>query len=173
MDRSVPSLTASTEANIRTVVGLENEFIQQRTVGERIGDAIAGFAGSMPFVILHVVWFAAWILINSGKTGIHPFDPFPFIFLSMIVSLEAVLLSTFVLMKQNRMSRRAEHREHLNLQIDLLAEKEITKMLQMQRMLCDHFGLDEAVKDSEIKELSQDTAVEELARDLSEKLPEK
>jgi len=90
----------------------------------------------------------------------------------MLVSLEAVLLSTFVLMKQNRMSRRAEQRDHLTLQVDLLAEKEITKMLQMQRLLCDHFGLKQAVQDKEAEQLSQDTAVESLARDLKEKLPE-
>ena len=124
----------------------------------------------MRFVILHVTWFGVWIVINCGLLGIRPFDPYPFIFLSMIVSLEAVLLATFVLMKQNRMSRRSEHRDQLNLQIDLLSEKEITKMLQMQRMLCEHFGLREVSTDKEVEELSEETAVEALARDLNEKL---
>lgn|SRR5690349_21420686 len=166
------SPTTPAEANIRTVARLEQEFLERRTLSERAGDAIAGFAGSMYFVILHITWFASWIVINSGKIGIVPFDRFPYIFLSMLVSLEAVLLSTFVLMKQNRMSRRAEQRDHLTLQVDLLAEKEITKMLQMQRLLCDHFGLKQAVQDKEAEQLSQDTAVESLARDLKEKLPE-
>jgi uncharacterized membrane protein len=161
-----------TEANIETVVRMEREMRQDRRLPDRIGDAIAHFAGSMSFVILHLAWFAAWIAINSGKLGIRPFDPYPFIFLSMMVSMEAVLLSTFVLMSQNRMSRLGEHRDHLNLQIDLLAEKEITKMLQMQRMLCDHFGLKEIAQDKEVEQLSENTAVEALARDLNQKLPE-
>ena len=157
---------------IETVVQLEREMRDDRRPSDRIGDAIADFAGSMPFAVLHLLWFAVWIAINSGRLGVRPFDPYPFTFLSMLVSLEAVLLTTFVLMKQNRMSRRAEHRDHLNLQIDLLAEKEITKMLRMQRMLCDRFGLKEASEDKEVEQLSEDTAVEALARDLSEKLPE-
>ena len=73
-------------------------------------------------------------------------------------------------MKQNRMSQRAEHRDHLNLQIDLLSEKEITKMLQMQRMICDQFGLKQVSEDREVEQLSKDTAVEALARDLDDSL---
>jgi uncharacterized membrane protein len=172
VDSELPKVTPTTEENIQTVVRLEEEYLEKRTGWERIGDLVAGFAGGMPFVILHVVWFAAWIAINSGRLGIRPFDPYPFIFLSMVVSLESVLLSTFVLIKQNRMSRRAEHRDHLNLQIDLLAEKEITKMLGMQRLLCQHFGLKQPAEDPEISQLSEDTAVEELARDLEQKLPD-
>jgi uncharacterized membrane protein len=165
-----PKVTPATEANIETVVKLEQESREGRTLSDRVGDAIAGFAGSMPFVGLHLLWFGCWIAINSGKVGVRPFDPYPFIFLSMMVSLEAVLLSTFVLMKQNRMSRRGEQRDHLNLQIDLLSEKEITKMLQMQRMICERLGI--RLRDDEVEQLSEDTAVEALARDLSEKLPE-
>jgi len=83
-----------------------------------------------------------------------------------------VLLTTFVLMKQNRMSRRTEHRNQLNLQIDLLAEKEITKILQMLRAMCDHMGLQEQAAEPELKEMSQKTEVDQLARDLREKMPE-
>src|SRR5437870_1168869 len=97
MSNPSQSLAPAAEANIRTVVNLEQEFLQQRSGVERLGDAIADFAGSMRFVILHAFWFGSWIVINSGKTGIQPFDPFPFMFLSMIVSIEAVLLATFVL----------------------------------------------------------------------------
>ena len=82
----------------------------------------------------------------------------------MVVSAQSVLLSTFVLIKQNRMSRRAEHRDHLNLQIDLLAEKEITKMLGMQRLLCQHFGLKQPAEDPEVEQLSEDTATDARGR---------
>ena len=90
----------------------------------------------------------------------------------MIVSLEGVIIATFVLMKQNRMSRRSDQRDHLNLQIDLLAEKEITKMLQLQRLICERLGIEEACRDEEVREFSQHTAVEAIARDLEAKIPE-
>lgn len=157
-------------ANIETVARLETEFLEARTAKDRIGDAIAGFIGTMTFVILHLVSLVAWFTINSGLVPIvKPFDPYPFVLLAVIVSVEGVLLSTFILMKQNRMSRRVDERNHLNLQIDLLAEKEITKILQMQRRLCRHFGLD--INDPEAAELSRHTAVEDLARELKEKMP--
>jgi uncharacterized membrane protein len=90
----------------------------------------------------------------------------------MIVSLEGVLLSTFVLIKQNRMSKRADQRNHLNLQIDLLAEKEVTKMLQMQTKLCEHLGLADIGEDPEAKELSENTVVDTLAEELKRRLPD-
>jgi len=150
---------------------MEHEFLEQRTLRDRIGDAIADFVGTMSFVIAHVILILGWFVFNSGKVPfIKAFDPYPYVLLTMIVSLEGVLLSTFILMKQNRMSHRADQRNHLNLQIDLLAEKEITKMLQLQRQLCDHFGIKQA-NDKEAMEMSQHTAVEDLARELEEKLP--
>jgi uncharacterized membrane protein len=158
-------------ANIETVARLEQDFLEQRTTTDRVGDAITGFAGTMKFVILHIVVLTGWFVVNSGVVPfIRPFDPYPYILMTMMVSLEGVLLATFILIKQNRMSRRADQRDHLNLQIDLLAEKEITKILQMQRQLCQHFGLLDG-NDPEGAAMSQHTAVEELARELERKLP--
>jgi uncharacterized membrane protein len=120
--------------------------------------------------MLHLAGLAIWFVINVGLVPfIQPFDPYPFVLMAVIVSIEGVMLSTFILMKQNRMSRRADERNHLNLQVDLLAEKEITKILQMQRRLCEHFGIE--ANDPEVRELSQHTAVEDLAHALKEKLP--
>ena len=90
----------------------------------------------------------------------------------MSVSVEGVLLTTFVLMKQNRMARRADLRNQLNLQVDLLAEKEITKMLQMLRAMADHMGLEQEAHEPEARELSENTAVETLAQELRNKIPE-
>jgi uncharacterized membrane protein len=158
-------------ANIETVARLEQEFLEQRTTTDRVGDAITGFAGTMKFVILHIIVLTGWFIVNSGVVSfIRPFDPFPYVLMTMMVSLEGVLLATFILMKQNRMSRRADQRDHLNLQIDLLAEKEITKILQLQRHLCQHFGI-AAANDAEGVAMSQHTAVEDLARELEKKLP--
>ena len=103
---------------------MERDFEEHRGFVDRVADLIGGFSGSMSFVMLHVVWFTTWFLVNTGVLPLVPkFDPYPFILLAMIVSTEGVLLSTFVLMKQNRMQRRSDTRDHVNLQIDLLAEE--------------------------------------------------
>lgn len=163
----------SAQENIDSVARLEQEFLASRSWKDRIGDAVAAFAGSMTFVLFHLFGFAAWVLVNAGwLPGVKPFDPYPYILLTMFVSMEGVLIATFVLMKQNRMSRRGDQRDHLNLQVDLLAEKEITKILQLNRLLCEHFGIREAERDREIRELSRDTAVERLARELKKKIPD-
>ena len=92
--------------------------------------------------------------------------------LSLCVSLEAVLLTTFVLMKQNRMSKRADQRNQLTLQVDMLAERETTKALQMLRAICERLGIEEQAREPETKQLSEETAVETLARELKRKIPE-
>jgi len=158
----------STEANINTIIRLEENALKQRTFADRISDAIANFVGSIPFVAIHVAWFGVWVGLNLG---FWRFDPYPFALLCMLVSLEGVLLSTFVLIKQNRMSQRADHRSHLDLQINLLAEKEVTKVLQLQRLICQRLGIEEANADQEVLELSNITAVGNLARQLEEKMP--
>ena len=164
---------AAAGANIDTVARLEQEFLNQRTLADRIGDAVVAFMGTMTFVVGHFVLFLLWITINGGKIpGIRPFDPFPFVLLTMIVSMEGVLLAAFILMKQNRMSKRADQRDHLHLQINLLAEQEVTKMLQMQREICKHLGIRHVLDDRQTTEFASDTAVEHLARELEQKLPE-
>jgi uncharacterized membrane protein len=152
---------------------MEQEFLRERTFWDRVADFVAGISGSVGFVLAHLVGFLAWFTINLGLVpGIRPFDPYPFILLAMAVSCEAVVLSTFVLMKQNRMAHRAEQRDHLHLQIALLAEKEITKLLQSQQRIGERLGLADVAHDQEAKELSRNTAVESLAKELKRKLPE-
>ena len=159
-------------ANIETVARLEEEFLEKRTLWDRIADTIADFTGSVKFIIIHFAWFAGWFAINTGVVpGIRRFDPYPFILLAMLVSCEAVILSTFVLMKQNRMSAKAEQRDQLHLQIALLTEKELTKVLQIQQRLSSRLGIDEIREDKEVSELSEQTAVDTLARELQRKLP--
>jgi uncharacterized membrane protein len=168
----MPEATRSARTNIETVVRMEQEFLAQRTWIDRLGDAVANFVGTMTFVLFHVVGFVVWAAVNAGIIpGIKPFDPYPYILLTMLVSMEGVLVAVFVLMKQNRMSRRADQRDHLNLQIDLLSEKEITKMLELQRLVCLRLGID-VDRDSEVQELSKNTAVEDLAQELEQRLPD-
>jgi uncharacterized membrane protein len=135
------------QSHIDSIVRQEEEALERRSSSERLADAVGGFAGSLLFVVLHLVLLVAWLLINSGKIpSARPFDLYPFSLLGVIVAVEAVILSSFILMRQNRMMRRGERRDHLNLQVDLLAEKEITKLLQMVRAICGQMGLHNIVR---------------------------
>lgn len=159
--------------NIDLVAKLEEEFLEKRTTSDRLADVIGDFCGSMVFVYLHAIVFMIYILINVGAIpGFPEFDKFPFILLSAIVSIEAIFLSTFVLMKQNRMSRRAESRAHLDLQVNLLAEQEMTLVLQMLREMGARLGLAGKFKGEEIDQLSRETPIEVLASELQHKLPD-
>lgn len=159
-------------SHIDSIVKQEEEALERRSPSERFVDRVGLFAGSLPFVLFHLVLLLVWLLINGGGIRIlRPFDPYPFSLLGMIVAVEAVILSSFILMRQNRMMRRGELRDHLNLQVDLLAEKEITKVLQMVRSISVHLGLKEIIGDQEAHELSQATSVESLSRTLEDRLP--
>lgn len=159
-------------AHIDSIVKQEEEALERRSRSERFADGVGAFAGSLTFVVLHIVLLIGWLLVNSGKLPpARPFDPYPFSLLGMIVAVEAVILSSFILMRQNRMMRRGERRDHLNLQVDLLAEKEITKVLQMVREICGHLGLQNIMADKEVRELSQATSIESLSKTLDDRLP--
>ena len=160
------------QSHIDSIVRQEEEALERRSRSERLADAVGSFAGSLLFVVLHLVLLVAWLLINNGKIPrARPFDPYPFSLLGVIVAVEAVILSSFILMRQNRMMRRGERRDHLNLQVDLLAEKEITKLLQMVRAICGHMGLQNIMADKEIRDLSQNTSIESLSQTLEDRLP--
>ena len=143
---------------------MENSLEERRTVVDRIADAIGSFSGSMAFVFLHLFWFVTWFLVNTLPLGIRHFDPYPFILLAMMVSVEGVLLSTFVLMKQNRMQARIDIRDQLDLQINLLSEKEITKTLQLLRAICQKLEIQPSAEDDkELSEMASTTSVDTLA----------
>jgi uncharacterized membrane protein len=157
--------------NIELIVQLERAALHDRSLTDRISDAITCFAGSGKFIALHAAWFTFWILTNAGSIpGITPFDRYPFTFLTMIVSLEAIFLSIFVLISQNRMARQTDRRAHLDLQVDLLAEQEMTMMLGMLQKLCKKAGIEPDV-DDELRPLFQQTDPHELMQDLQKNLP--
>lgn len=157
--------------NIETIMQIEQEFLRRRSSVDRLSDLISRVAGTISFVIVHLLCLAAWIVVNTGLIpGVRPFDPYPFSFLALVVAMEVLLLSTFVLMSQNRQNHQADHRAHLRLQIGLLAEQETTKILQMLHTVCDRLGLEKAVRDQELKEMKGETAVDLLAQELTENL---
>ncbi|MDP9170118.1 MAG: DUF1003 domain-containing protein [Acidobacteriota bacterium] len=163
--------TGAIRDNIDLISRMEEKYLRERRPSERLADVIGSFSGSMTFVAIHVVIYTLWILTNTGILPLFkPFDPFPFMLLSMVVSLEAIFLSTFVLMKQNRMSRRADARAHLDLQINLLAEKEMTMVLQMLRLIGTQVGVRSKKLETELAELSSNTPVEALAAEIEERL---
>jgi uncharacterized membrane protein len=174
LDTSAEATARSSRLYIETIAEFERDFLQQRTLPERIADAIGKFAGSFTSVILHGLWFGGWVFINLGMVvpGIQPFDEFPFHTLQLLVALEAIFLSTFVLMRQNRLDTLADQHTHLALQINLLAEKETTKILQMLQSICDRLDLEELARDKETQRLSEETHLETLERELKEKLPD-
>jgi uncharacterized membrane protein len=157
--------------NIEAVANMEEKHLSSRRTGDKVADIFAAFSGSMTFVVLHIVIYGAWIPINLHIVPFIPvFDPYPFMLLSMVVSLEAIFLSTFVLMKQNRMSKRADSRAHLDLQINLLAEREMTMVLQMLRQIGTRVGVRDRSLDRELDELTDETPLEMLADEIEEKL---
>ena len=158
-------------ANIAAVVELERAALAHRSRAERISDTIMRWLGSSAFLLAHVAWFGLWLLAGLGwLPGVPEFDPFPFSFLTMVVSLEAIFLAIFVLISQNRMSRLADHRAHLDLQVNLLAEQEITTTLKLVQEIRARLGAG-PVADETVDRLLRPTDVQELSTQLSEKLP--
>jgi uncharacterized membrane protein len=162
-----------TEFNIAAIAKLEADALIGRSLTERASDAITKSVGSFAFLALHLTFIGVWMSINLGLVrGVKPFDPFPFGVLSVVVSSEAVFLTIFVLISQNRMSRQAEKRAHLDLQVGMLAEQELTTMLQMQQKICQHLGVNVVDERDDVKDFAKATDVHELSRELDQKLPD-
>lgn len=155
-----PSVEQLTQKNVETVTKLEEAAKEQRTPSDRLAGKIASFCGSMTFVWVNASWFSAWILLNS-LPGIPHVDPFPFTFLTFVVSLEAIFLSTFILISQNLDSRISERRSHLDLQLNLLSEQENTKMIVMLHAIAAKVGAD-LTQDPYLKALGEETQPERL-----------
>lgn len=170
LPESTPIDTQSSRS-IQVISALEQRALKRRSATEKISDFIVNQGGRAWAVIAHIAWFGLWIFWNSvAMPRVTRFDPFPFPALTTIVSLESVFLSLFILASQNRATRRADERAHLDLQVNLLAEREATKMLQLLRALCIHQGLDES-GDAELTQLVQDTEPATIARELERQLP--
>ncbi|CAO3362608.1 DUF1003 domain-containing protein [Azospirillum melinis] len=152
-----PGLSAVLERNIQALQARRKRDEVEATLQDRIADAVTRFTGSMRFVYLHLILFGGWILINLGWLPIvKPWDP-SFVVLAMIASVEAIFLSTFVLISQNRMAAVSDKRADLDLQISLLAEHEVTKLVALVSSIADHLGVKTEV-DAELDVIRQDVA---------------
>ena len=160
-----PLLCDVIERNIRTIIDLRHKAANRRNLEDRVSDIITDVSGRMIFVYFHVVWFGLWIILNTGLLGFKAFDPFPYGLLTMIVSLEAIFLSTFVLISQNRMNALAESRADLDLHIGLLSEHETTRVLQMLDAIQTKLGIENHAE-SDLADLEMETKPEDVLAEI-------
>ena len=158
--RDSPQLAGVVERNIRALLARQQLEDRRKRPSERGADAVTRFTGSMPFVYIHLVLFGGWIAVNLGVTPLPRFDP-SFVILAMAASVEAIFLSTFVLISQNRMQALADRRADLDLQVSLLAEHEITQLVALVTQMAQQMGIEQA-HDPELRELAQDVAPEKV-----------
>jgi uncharacterized membrane protein len=150
----------------RAFRAIKAQRASQRSWIEAVADALNMIASSAPFLALHAIWFVVWIGWNTGQFGLRPFDPFPFGLLTMVVSLEAIFLSIFVLLAQRRESAIAELREEVSLQVSLRLEEEVTKTLQLVAGLYTRLG-HRMAEDEELVKMLQPLDVEAIEKELA------
>jgi uncharacterized membrane protein len=147
--------------DVKRIAKLEAERVGDVGALERLSQRISAFAGSPRFVLTHAAWFAAWIGWNTLAS--HRIDPYPFTFLTFLVSLEAIFLTSFVLISQNHLEQQAHRRAALDLQINLLAEKEMTRVLNGIIAIADRLGIAGVCDDPESRQMATDTNIEAIA----------
>jgi uncharacterized membrane protein len=167
-DRSMCEMQELIGRNLTAIRKIEQKALDQRTAPQRISDRIANFCGTMVFVYIHVAWFAVWLGVNtlSIVPRKYHFDSPPFSTLTLLVSLEAIFLTTFVLISQNRQQRISEGRNELDLQINLIAEQETTKIIKMLANIQDRLG----IQDQDSKALTDPVDPQELAEAIEEQI---
>ena len=163
---SVP-LSTTAKKNIDAIAQVEQQLHGRRSRVERLGDGIATFFGSVWFIAAHTVFLSIWIVLNIGLLpGVTAFDRYPFPFLGLIIGIEFIFLTTFVLMNQNLQSRCQEKWGHLTLQVCLLTEQEVTKNMQLLQQICQHLKLKNVGTDEELQDLTQTTHVTSLVEEI-------
>ena len=161
------------QEHIDTIVKHEQEFLERRSPAERLGDLTAAIVGNLGFVAAHVCLFVFWVLVNTFQFRRIPhFDPVPFSLLGTLVTLEAILLASLILMRQARLARRADERDHLMLQILLLTEKQVTALISMNQQIAIKAGLRDIENNKEIEQLGRHTSIDDVAQDIKRSLSE-
>ncbi len=160
----------TSKARRRIIKSFEARANNNRTITEKIADVMTSSFGSMTFLILNVLWFFIWILINTGILSIvKPFDPFPFGLLTMIVSLEAIVLAIIVLISQNRASKVDDIREEISLQITTIAEEEVTKIMELQVLMLKKLGIDTSM-DKKLQQMLEPTDKNRIQKVLEQQI---
>ena len=175
MENSLPRQAAvnPSQYNIDAIAKLELDALNRRTATERVSDVITKVVGNVGFLLAELVLISGWSLVNLHIIpGLKAFDPFPFGVLALVISSESVFLTIFVLISQSRMARQSQRRSHLDLQVGMLSEQELTTILQMMQKLCQHMGVNVDSSRQEVQSFSKTTDVDKLASELEDKLPE-
>jgi uncharacterized membrane protein len=159
--KQLPSspLATLTHKNVEVIAKLEEAANSKRNKTDVVADIISSFVGSMSFVYIHLVWFGLWVICNTVVPKGWHFDPYPFTFLTFVVSLEAIFLSTFILISQNHEELLARRRNHLDLQINMLSEQENSQILKMLANIESHLEIGHDKSEDALKE---DVKPEEL-----------
>jgi uncharacterized membrane protein len=174
MDNPLPRRAAAnpTQYNIDAIAKLEQDALGRRTPTERVSDVITKLVANVGFLLAQLFLICGWGLVNFHVIpGLKAFDPFPFGILALVVSFESVFLTIFVLISQSRMARQSERRSHLDLQVGMLSEQELTTILQMLQKVCQHMGVNVDSSKQEVQSFSKTTDVHKLASELEDKLP--
>jgi uncharacterized membrane protein len=150
------------DRNVQTIVEMERITEEQRSFGERVADRFVKVVGCWTFIIVQSVLLLIWLALNVSAWVYH-WDPYPFILLNLALSFQAAYATPIIMMSQNRQDKMATRRNHLDLQINLLAEQESTETLRLLRKLCEHAGIS---MDSSSKALEDATRPEELAQQI-------
>jgi len=153
-ENGTPDITKIVERNVNALVHRKKEDLKKRSLTEKFVGTITSFAGSMTSFYIHSILFGIWIIWNMGFLNLRPFDP-SFIILATFAAVEAIFLTTFVLIGQRHMNAQAEKWAELDLQISLLTEHEVTKILTLITTVAKKLHI-EVVEDKEIQELSKD-----------------
>jgi uncharacterized membrane protein len=166
-----PSVQNPSRKNIEAIAQLERDALHRRSWTERFSENAVKTIGTVAFLLLNAVILGAWTLINLNFVpGVTPFDRFPFGILALILSCESIVLTIFVLISQNRLTRQSDRMAHLDLQVGLLAEQELTALVQMLQKLCEHAGVNVDYS-KHAKTFGEATDVHKIAKELDEKLP--
>jgi uncharacterized membrane protein len=160
-------LPRSIQEDIETIARHEQEFQAKRSLAERFADRVARFTGTLGFVVLHLAVVVAWVAVNTRHLDVPHFDPFPFPLFDTILALEAILLASFILMRQTNLGRRADEREHLMLQLLLLTEREVSAVVKINQQIADRIGLPIST-DKEIQEMAEPTSIDNVAQVIQE-----
>lgn len=164
-----PALSNIIQRNIRKIIHIREQAKQEQFLQDKVANGMAASFGSMTFFYAHIVWFTLWFVLNTGHLGLTPFDPYPYGFLTMVVSLEAIFLATFVLISQNLISKEAERLTDLSLHTSLLTEHELTRVLQMLHAIQSKIGIsndaDSDLSDADLEmEMKPEDVLAEIRR---------
>ena len=163
------SVSRTMEENVRIIKALEESALHGRSRAERVSEWITSTAGRGPVLLAHLVWFVCWAAVNvDAVPAVRPFDPFPFPMLTTLVSLEAIFLALFVLASQNRLTTQGDRRAHLDLQINLLAEREMTAVLQLLQDVARHLNVNTTVTPEQLRALAARTDLGALTKRLED-----